>query len=187
VSAETASLIAVARLFSELLLFELDAAQAAKLRALAPALAELGVRAPADEHLEELAADFYARFVQPERGGPPVQSLWTTGAYEGEPAARVRALAAQAGLEHDRGRARGAAPDHVGSILGLWAETRERAPAVAEELERHHLRWALAPLAHAGRGEGFYAGVARAAARFVEQLAGIRVTGPSSTRARSTG
>ena len=169
---DAAAWSAVAELLADLLLVELDAERLARLArlddpAVRTALEAVGVSLPGDAaQLEELAADYYAAFVQPEHGGPLVQSLWTSGTYEGESAAAIRRLATRAGLELDRTIARGAPPDHLGSILALWAATRVAQPQVADELERSHLTWALAPLGRVGRG--FYGDVARATSAFIE-------------------
>ena len=41
---------------------------------------------------------------------------------------------------------------------------------VADEVERNHLEWAAAALAPIARGEGFYAQLASAVARFVQTI-----------------
>ena len=198
---EPEALNACARLFARLLLFELDRAGWEELRGpeLREALAGLGVPWPerfGRGEADRLAVHFLECFLRPETGGPPVQSLWTEGTYEGRAAVAVRKLAEAAGIDFDRGAARGASHDHLGSILLLWAEVDSAARAgtaapgpagaevcreVAARLERDHLRWALEPLGQvAGRAAGaesedelarFYPGVARACGRLILTLA----------------
>ena len=165
----------VARLVGRLLLREVDAATLAELRApeLAEALAAVGLATPAPQpdEVATLGAEYFEAFVQPEHGGPPVQSLWTDGTYEGDAAVAVRKLAEAAALDYDRAAARGAPHDHIGSVLCLWAAARERAPEVAARLARDHMGWAQRPLgrqAHAGTG--FYSDVARTACALIDEL-----------------
>ena len=120
--------------------------------------------------LDELAAEFFAAFVQPADSAPPVQSLWMQGTYEGRSAGVVRELARAAGVEFDRTAARGAPVDHLGAILLLWCEARELRPEVADRLEAEHMEWALRPLAHVARQGGFYGGVCAAAGEFLRTL-----------------
>ena len=137
----------VARLFGQLLLHELSADDLERLREpeVLEALAAVGVDVPpADTPLDELAAEFFDTLLRPEHG-PPVQSLWSGGSYEGDSAAMIRKLAEAAALDFNKSAARGAPLDHIGSILLLWAEARERAPEVAERLQEDHLAWSLAP------------------------------------------
>ncbi|MEM7310692.1 MAG: molecular chaperone TorD family protein [Planctomycetota bacterium] len=168
-------LAAVARLFGRLLLHELDEEGRAALLEpeVSEALIALGLEldelAPGCD-LDQLAAVYLEAFLQPREGGPLVHSLWTGGAYEGEPAVAVRRLAAAAGVELDRAAARGAPPDHLGCLLFLWAATCEEAPEVAARIEADHLGWAFAPLARTGAGKGFYPSLARAVAAFLREL-----------------
>lgn len=168
-------LAAVAELLAGLLLHELDGPRLAELQQeeLATALEALGLQVRGldpERDLDELAVEFLEAFVQPAEGGPLVQSLWTGGTYEGEPAVIVRKLAQVAGVEFDRAAARGAAHDHLGCILLLWAATQESAPEVAERLREEHLRWALPPLARLARGKGFYPQLCACVARFIDEL-----------------
>jgi TorA maturation chaperone TorD len=181
-SEQRLALAQVARLFSRLLLFELDAASLAELQepGTARALANLGVQLPERsdrETLDDLAAEYFATFLQPTEGGPPVQSLWTGGQYEGDAAVEVRQLAEVAGLELNRDLARGAAPDHLGCLLWLWAETVEVVPEGAEAVAQRHLAWAQPCLARAGAREGFYAQLARAVGALVGALT-VTASGP---------
>ena len=163
---------ASAQLFSRLLLEEPGAELLQDLNrpAVREALAAVGIEVPAPSESEMLAADFCAHFLYPEGGAPPIQSLWTEGEYEGAPARVVRELATHAGFEFDREVARGAAPDHLGSILWLWSEVVETAPEVARRIEEQHLGWCERALAHVARSDGFYGQVARATTAFVESL-----------------
>lgn len=184
---EVAALAHAARLFGDLLLFELDADGLAKLQApeLREALEGLGVEVPGIDAatpegaraLEELAAAFYAALLSPTGGAPPIASLWLEGRYEGEAAARVADLAALAGIDYDPGAARSAPIDHLGSILILWAEAAGRAPEVADVLASDHLAWAERPLTRMAAGDGFYASLAAATRELVEALAATRLSG----------
>ena len=170
-----AALRAVAELMGRLLLRELTADDLTALRdpGLAPALAELGLElpAPADQAawLEQRAADYHDRFLRPQTG-PLVQSLWSQGRYEGDATVRVRQLAEAAGVEFQREAARGAAVDHLGSLLLLWAATAGPAPAVASEIVKEHLAWALTPLGQIEAGEGFYGAEASGTADLIQVL-----------------
>jgi len=184
---EVAALAHAARLFGDLLLFELDADGLARLQApeLRAALEGLGVEVPGFDattpegarSLEELAAAFYAALLSPTGGAPPIASLWLEGRYEGEAAARVADLAALAGIDFDGVAARSAPIDHLGSILILWAEAAGRAPEVADVLASDHLAWAGRPLARIAAGDGFYASLAAATRELVEALAATRLSG----------
>ena len=168
-------LLESAELFGRLLLHELREPDLEQLTQpeVAAALFEVGVdvaplRGQVD--LDELAVEFLAAFLAPKQGGPLVQSLWTAGSYEGDSAVALRALAAAAGVEFDRAVARGAAQDHLGCILQLWAVSCEAQPEVARRIERDHLAWSLAPLERLAAGEGFYAGVSRGTAALVRAI-----------------
>lgn len=184
---EVAALAHAARLFGDLLLFELDADGLARLQApeLRAALEGLGVEVPTIEvataggarALEELAAAFYTALLSPTGGAPPIASLWLEGRYEGEAAARVADLAALAGIDFDSVAARSAPIDHLGSILILWAEAAARAPEVADVLAADHLAWAERPLTRIAAGEGFYPSLAAAALELVDTLAATRLCG----------
>lgn len=179
-STERAALAATARLLGRLLIRELDEATLAELRQpeVAAALAAAGITVPAGEAsavVDALAADYYQRFITPERRPPLIQSLWADGQYESETTAAVRAYAEQAGLAFERAIARGAPPDHLGAELTLWAEIAEPWPDGAARFVQDHLRWAVAPLrAQAdevvGDGSAFYGEVCAAAAELIEQL-----------------
>lgn len=172
------ALRAVAELAGVLLLRELDGPALERLRApgVAAALAERGLVLPEESTqeawLDDRAAEYHDRLLRPD-AGPLVQSLWTEGRYEGEAAARVRKLAEHAGVTFQREQARGAAVDHLGSLLLLWAATDEHAPAVAAEIARKHLAWAGPGLASLERGGGFYGGVAALAG---EAIGAVRAT-----------
>lgn len=165
---------AVARLFGRLLLFEIDERMRSELTQpeVAAALLELGIDTDVlhDADLDQLAAEFLETFVQPEHGGPLVQSLWTEGSYEGDSAVAIRKLAEVGAVEFDRAAARGASHDHLGSILWLWAELRLETPELAAHLADHHLAWAGPPLRRIAGGEGFYANLAGALLRFLRDL-----------------
>lgn len=167
---ETRSLVAVAGLLGRLLIREVDEDLAAYLLEsdARDCLLALGLDVARLQrgNLEELAADYFEAVVNPQDHPPLVQSLCEDGRYESAAAAAVRQIAEAAGLELDRGLARGAPPDHLGVELLLWAELAERSPD-AREFVRRHLLWAREPLqAMAARG-GFYGGVAAVVARFI--------------------
>lgn len=170
------ALRATARLFGQLFLFELDEETRAQLVApeFAQALEQVGISvAPLEEPepLEQLAVEYFEAIVQPKLGGPPVQSLWGEGTYEGQSAVAVRKLAVAAGVEFDRGAARGAPHDHLGCLLLLWAETKGTRPDVAERIEADHLDWARVPLSGLARsGKGFYPDLGRAALAWLAEI-----------------
>lgn len=173
--AETsASLATAARLFGRLLVRELDAQTLAELRQepVRAALAALDVAVPGDDELDELGQRYFALFLHPDGGSPPIQSLWERGQYDADPAARVRRIAAAAGLQLAPS-ARGAAPDHLGCLLLLWAELREARPDFAAQIAAHHFAWADAALQHSCSDEGFYGAAARAT---VDLLRHVRAT-----------
>ncbi|MEM1448501.1 MAG: molecular chaperone TorD family protein [Planctomycetota bacterium] len=177
---EAESLAAVARLFGDLLLAELDETRLQGL--LEPrarvALAALGIDVPEvrDGGLDELAADYHAAFLQPRGGGaPPVGSLWTEGRYEGALTVRLRELAKSAALEVDPDAVRDAPVDHLGNVLHLWAACIDRAPWVSNELAAEHLAWADAPLARVEDAGGFYGGLAGALRAFLNELSVTRI------------
>ena len=167
---------AVADLLGRLLLVELDRAELERLgqAELAPALVGLGFELPApalqDAWLEQQAADFHELFLRPETG-PLVQSLWVEGRYEGDCTVRVRKLAEASGLEFQRAAARGAAVDHLGSLLLLWSATDGCMQPIADELVAAHLSWAVAPLRQLETAGGFYGAVARATGQLLAALA----------------
>lgn len=93
-----------------------------------------------------------------------------TGQYDGAAAVAVRAIAKAAALESAPG-ARGAAPDHIGCILILWAELVHERPDLAERLRREHLSWAPRALAATARDNEFCGSVAAATIELVQRLA----------------
>jgi len=182
VDTERAELRAAAKLLGQLFLKEVSAGELERLRepALAAALADFGVSLPAPAHqeawLEERGADYHDLFLRPE-SGPLVQSLWTQGRYEGDPAVRVRQLATFAGVEFQRSAARGAAVDHLGSLLLLWSACDGRIQAVADEIVNAHLEWATRPLRIIESAGGFYGALAAATMSLVSSL---RRSGPTA-------
>ncbi len=174
---ERASLRALAAFFGRLLVRELDAADLASLREesgeLLGALEDLGISlpSPAEEAawLEARGADYHELFLRPE-SGPLVQSLWTQGRYEGDATVRVRELATFAGFDYQREAARGAAVDHLGSLLLLWSATEGRVQEVADELAREHFAWAERPLTRIAEAEGFYGAVGGACRTLLREL-----------------
>ena len=164
-------LTAAARLFGRLLLRELDAATLEELRQddVRLALAELDVAVPGDAEVPALGQRFFELFLHPDGALPPVQSLWHNGQYDGDPAAGVRRVAEAANLSMTD-NARGAAPDHLGCVLLLWAELREPRPELAALLVQHHLAWAELALQHTLADDGFYGAACRATLMFVRGL-----------------
>ena len=164
--------VEVALLLGHLLLFELDEPMRERLLEpeLAAALLEVGldVEPLRGASLDELASEYLETFLQPKSGGPLVQSLWTSGTYEGDAAVSVRKLAEAGGFELDAAAARGAAADHLGCLLLLWARARVEDPRISRRIEEQHLGWALPPLGRIAAGKGFYPGLARALQRFIE-------------------
>ena len=175
-----AAQVAVGRLLSHLLLREIDAPLLGELRAseLSATLRELGVDVPPFESadvdgiwLEERGAEYLDRWLRPERGGPPVQSLWSGGQYEGEPAVALRRWAKAVGLHYDAAAACGAPIDHLGSCVALWCLAAEHSAEHAEVLRIQHLDWGRRPLAAAQAAGGFYGGVAGAALGWLDWIA----------------
>lgn len=164
-------LTAAARLFGRLMLRELDAATLSELRQsdVRAALAELDVEVPEDAALPALSQRYFELFLHPEGALPPVQSLWHNGQYDGDPAAGVRRIADASNLAMTK-NARGAAPDHLGCVLLLWAELRRPRPELAALLTEHHLSWAEQALQHTLADDGFYGSVCRATVSFVRRL-----------------
>lgn len=158
---------ALARLFGTLLLHELDLEMLVELREpeVVSSLSSLGITVPeasTRDEIDRLAAEFHELILRPQTGAPLVQSLWTSGSYQGDPAVTLKKLADVASLEFDADEARGAEPDHLGVILLLWAETRGFAPEVADRIEADHIGWAVTPLGALGRDPGFYGQLGRA-------------------------
>lgn len=170
---EIAGWVPVVQLFSRLLLRELDRETLTALQApaVANALAALEVDLPSADDLEALQARYCALFLHPERGAPPVASLWVDGQYEGDSLQTLRKIAAAAGCDFDRSAAGGAAEDHLGSILLLWCACVESDPELARLLRSQHLGWAERALAQGARDEGFYGQVSRATLRLLADLA----------------
>jgi len=172
---ERATLQAVAELVGRLLLKEVDAELLEQMAdpKLAEVFNDMGVDFPTSANesswLEERGADYHDLFLRPETG-PLVQSLWTQGRYEGDSTVRVRQLAQTAGVEFQRAAARGAAPDHLGCLLLLWARTDGRVQVVADELTGAHLRWAEIPLQRIQTSGGFYGAVATLALTLIVAL-----------------
>lgn len=165
-------LVDVARLFGELLLRELDVATLERLRepATAQAFASLGVELPEPSELDRVAAEYCDAFLQPQHHPPPIESLWIDGSYEGDTTLAVRALSEAAGLELDRDAARGAPPDHAGSLLLLWAATQEMAPPIAERLVADHFEWIERAMLRVTQLGGFYGQVGGAVGELVKEL-----------------
>lgn len=168
----------VARLFGRLLLRELDRPTLVELQApaISAALSATGIEVPdvdvesadCESALEELGAQFFSQILHPAGRGPLVHSLYREGKYDGDAAADVRKIAKGAGLELADG-ARGAAPDHLGCLLTLWAELRDRDAEFAQKFAVTHLVWVARSPAAAG-GPGFYGAVLRAVADLCDEI-----------------
>lgn len=172
--AQSDDLAAAARLFGRLLVRELDAATLQELQGgdIAEALDSLGIELPDAEQIGTLGNRYFDLFLHPQGALPPVQSLWSDGKYDGDPAVGIRKIAAAANLELATG-ARSAPPDQLGCILLLWAELHEIRPELAELLTTHHMAWCDLALAHATRDDGFYGAIARATVSLVRELRGV--------------
>jgi TorA maturation chaperone TorD len=191
----TVAQVAVGRLLSQLLLREPDAVLLGELRApeVSAGLRVLGVEVPASESegadrtwLEERGAEYLDRWLRPDRGGPPVQSLWSGGQYEGDPAVALRRWTAAVGLHYDAEAARGAPIDHLGSTLALWCLAAEHSSEHAEALRIQHLEWGRRPLEAARRAGGFYGGVANATLEWLDWI-GESADGAEPRPAESAG
>ncbi len=160
----------VARLFGRLLLRELDAESLAELRApdVAGALAEAGVTLPESDDLDELGAEFFQTVLQPAGRPPLVHSLWREGKYDGDAAVDVRRVAEGLGLQLAAG-ARGAPPDHLGCLLTLWAELRDRDAEFAGKFASTHLAW-VSKSSAPNAGPGFYGDLLRACAALCDEI-----------------
>lgn len=165
-----------ARMFGRLLVRELDPATLRELEqpAVRAALAELHIVVPSEADLDVLAHEWLRCFLHPPQASPPVHSLFRDGNYSGDAAVAVRRIAAAAGLEPAAG-ARNAPPDHIGSILLLWADLTDRRPDLARLLEREHMQWAERALLRVlpppeADSSGFYEAVARATVSLVRQI-----------------
>ncbi len=177
-STEHGQLAQVAELLGELLLYEVDQAQAQRLAEpeLRDGLGALGLRLPeglAEDAAarDELAADYCRAMLQPEDGsGPLVQSLHEEGSYEGRAVAAIRQFAGGLGMEFDRESARHVPPDHLGCELLLWVRLQGRDEALARDFARAHLAWARRPLRTRANGPGFYGDLAKVTAEFLELL-----------------
>lgn len=185
---DLAKLAASARIFGILLQRELDGPTVTSLReaGIAPALESLGLHLPeAEDHeaLEQLAAEYFEFFIAPDPGPPPVQSLVASGAYEGPSAAGIRNVAEQLGVLRDDDAARGAAPDHLGSELELWAEVSERAPAQSADFAKAFLLWSLPWLESRARGPASFYGSLCAATRDLLTLLAETGSGTSTETA----
>lgn len=164
-------LAAVARLLGLLLLRELDSKTLAELERppVQNALREAGLELPEASELEDLAAEYFEYFVNPQKSKPLVQSICESGSYEGDAARGVREVATAAGLELEEAHLRGAPVDHLAVELFLWSELRVRDAEAAQEFARRHLLWAVPVLRH-GERAGFYAAICKAAADFIAVL-----------------
>ncbi len=165
------ALAGVAKLFGLLLLRELETET---LRSLSdPVLSEIlkgsGITMPEESELEELAADFFEYFVNPQQGAPLVQSISEGGSYEGDPARDVRKIADAAGVELDPTHLMGAPVDHLAVELALWSVLVERDRSAAVEFTRRHLVWSL-PRLRDNERQGFYGNVCRVVADFIEAI-----------------
>ena len=165
-------LVAALRLFAELLLVELDQTRLALLQdeALRPALEALGISIPTTSDLEDLAAEFCDCFLHPSEGAAPIQSLWTSGGYEGASAQAIRDLAAEAGFELDHEACRHAPPDHAGVILLLYCEVQNEEAEIAAKILAAHTAWIERALENVRQRSGFYGVVAAATLDLLAQL-----------------
>jgi TorA maturation chaperone TorD len=125
------------------------------------ALQELGIRVPAGAREDALAAEYFDCFVHPEAGAPPVASLWIDGDYGGSCRRDIERWAESVGFSFEPQSELAPVPDHLGSLLLLWAELYPRQPEQAAELAAHLQQWAPRALARPAQGKGFYAEVSR--------------------------
>ncbi|GIW79014.1 MAG: hypothetical protein KatS3mg105_0821 [Gemmatales bacterium] len=175
-----AAFIPVAELFGRLLLQEIDAQLLRELRhdEVSKALADVGLflpDLPTAELLDELAAEYCSCFLGPADPVPLIQSVWEGGSYESGPAAAIRQIATQTGIEFDREAARSAPADHLGCILLLWAELVESCSEHAGYLVQHHFAWARRPLQLVARRGGFYGQLCAAVDDLLEHIKALSV------------
>ena len=169
---DQASARATAQLIGRLLVNELDSKTRAALQQpdTAEALLAAGLDVSSIPPQDELDAQFLDTFLIPKQGGPLVQSLWAEGNYEGQSAVAIRKLAEAAGAEFNKSAARGAAHDHLGCILLLWAEVKESMPEIAQQIAAEHLEWSLEPLDRISKSTGFYPDLAGITAAFIRTV-----------------
>ena len=151
-------------LFARLLLKEIDAdtLEALSQTELREALADLSIQLPQRDELDSLGADYFELFLHPERGAPPIASLWIHGQYEGEVAVQLRKIAESAGYTLDSAASGGAPVDHLGCILLLWIECRRNDPTLARLIAEEYLDWVPRALEQASGTAGFYGQLCRA-------------------------
>ncbi len=160
---QAAALVPTVRLFGQLLLRELDADLLAELTApeVAAALTGVGVTLPVAGDLEALRSTYVDLFVHPERGAPPIGSLWRDGQYEGDSTIALRRIAEASGWQFDASAAAGSPIDHAGAVLLLWCACHETHPDLADLIAAEHMEWIPRAFAGPASGEGFYADVCR--------------------------
>ncbi len=151
-------------LFARLLLKEIDAQMLEALRVphLRVALAELSIQLPEPQELDALSAAWFEHFLHPERGAPPIASLWIHGQYEGDVAVQLRKIAESAGYTLDLAASGGAPIDNLGCILLLWIECRKTDEALARLITDEYLEWVPRALQEVATTQGFYGQLTRA-------------------------
>lgn len=168
---DRAALAPTVTLFARLLLRELDADLLTQLQHpdVAAALRDLEVGVPSPDELEALRADYADLFVLPQRGAPPVASLWLEGRYQGESTAALQRVTEATGYAFDGGAAQ-APKDHLGCLLLLWVAALEQDPALSRDLALQLQGWVPRALAQPAADGGFYGQVARAVVALLPEL-----------------
>ncbi len=164
------ALASTAQLFGRLAVGEIDEELAEELweSTRRGALAQLGLELPdrTKGDLEQLAAEYFEAFANPQGQPPLVQSVCEEGRYDGAATDAVRKIATAMSVEFDDETAQRAPPDQLGAALLLWAEMVEDR-SVAREFAARHLIWALPHLERRSTGDGFYARLAGVIAEFI--------------------
>lgn len=173
------------RLFARLWFRELERDDVAALRRdpLAQELTAIGLTPPNDSQasLDELAADFCQLFLGPKGHRPAVQSVWTSGQFQGRAADSMqRYVGLLAGVDGLWKEAR--LPDHLGVQLDVMGaimvelaqqETDRREPLtqLAGNFFRDHLNWTepLTSWAPTQARTSFYAELAEVTRQFLAE------------------
>jgi len=158
------NLVRALSLFADLLLHELDAETLVRLQQpeLRAALGDLGIEVPEESELESLASQYFECFLHPERGAPPIASLWIHGQYEGEVTAQIRKIAEAEGCTLDSAASAGAPIDHLGCLLLLWVHCMQHDETLADLIAEEYLTWVPRALRQVATQAGFYGQLASA-------------------------
>ena len=106
-----------------------------------------------DDQLDALAVDYCGLFAHPTSSRPPVQSVWVSDRYEGEPSEQVRWWFACAGYDRPA-LGRTVPDDHIGIQIDLaghlladhqpWRQQGETLREMLADYYQSHLAWSQA-------------------------------------------